>query len=141
MIADVAAAVCTSLRADAPLMAAFNDAVFTDLAPLDTEPPFCVVRLVGAEYLVEGAPTWDRVALQFDVIGQPDGLPELLGLAGAVRDHVEALRGATLGAVRVQAVGTVSAVFGFDPTVTPPLPRWVLTAGAVVRGIEEGVAR
>lgn len=115
-------------------MAAFGGNVFADVAPAGSNPPMTVVRMNGVQRVESGVSTWDGVVLLLDVVGSS---PELSvhDLAGMVRDRVESLAGRVVGGVVFQSVEAVNGVFGFDPTFTPAVPRWVLSASLVVRDI------
>jgi hypothetical protein len=138
MLIDITGTVAADLRADDALLAAFGGKVFADVAPAGTEPPFAVVRNNGAGRPFE-APTWDRLSVLIDVVGDPGDIPEHTRLAGLVREAVDGLRGRTVNGVVVQHVEPMDLVFGYDPTFTPPLPRWVLATSMVARSNREGV--
>ena len=138
MLIDITGTVAADLRANDALLAAFGGSVFADVAPAGTEPPFAVVRSNGAGRPFEAA-TWDRISVLIDCVGDPDDIPENTRLTGLLREAVEDMRGRTIDGVVVQHVEPLDLVFGYDPTYTPALPRWVLATSMVVRSNREGV--
>ena len=138
---DVAGAVAAHLRADTEVMTFFDGHVYADRVPGSEAPGlFAVVRADTSRWLVPGAPNWDTVSVLIDVLGDPDDVPTVHAGAGMLRDRLDALRGVTTGGVLIQAVEAGDGLFSFDPTFTPSLPRWVLTAQMVVRNVNEGAA-
>lgn len=135
---DMPGTVATDLRANAALLAEFGGKVFADVAPPGVTPPFAVVRNNGAGHITE-APTWDRISVLIDCVGDPDDIPEHTRLTGLLRESVDGMRGRTIDGVVVQHVEPADLVFGYDPTYTPALPRWVLATSMVVRSNREGV--
>ena len=137
---DLVAAVATHLRADAGVMAAFDGSVFAEKAPPDTFVPFVVIRPATSIPPFADVDTWEVASVLIDVVGDPDDPRGLNEKAGLVRSAVSKMRGTAPSGVVVQSVEPIAAAFGYDPSFTPALPRWVLTAQMVVRSITpEGV--
>lgn len=134
---DMAGIVAAGLRLDTEVMAAFSDRVFADVAPAGTVAPFVVVRMQSLTPLFVDVSTWQSVAVLVDVVGDPEDVPALHQGAELVRSSIAALRGTVAGSAAIQTVEPISGLFGFDPSFTPALPRWVLTASMVARSITE----
>lgn len=133
MLLDMPGAIVTALRDDDEVMTAFDGKVFSDVVPADTDPAFVVVRNNGADQLLWGVQSWDEVSVLADIVGDPENVPNLTLLAGMVRAAFEGLSGTVTNGVAIQSVSPTTLVFGYDPTFTPPLPRWVLATSLVVR--------
>jgi hypothetical protein len=138
---DLAGILAARLRAEPAVMTAFSDRVFADVAPPDTDGMFVVVRMSAMEPSFYDVSSWQSVAVLIDIVGDPDNMQALHDGAGLVRTVLATMRGTVAAEVAIQAVEPISGVFGYDPSYTPALPRWVLTASMVVRSItpEEGV--
>lgn len=137
---DVAGVVCTYLRQQPALMALLGDALFAEDAPGGAEVPFAVVRPLVDTPLLPDVSTWTLVSIVVDVVGDPDDKAELFGIVTEIRRLVAGMRGRVVEGVLFQAIDPISASFSRDPTFTPSLPRWVLTASMTVRDTEGVVA-
>lgn len=137
---DVAGIVATHLRQQPELMALLDDALYTEEAPAGAVVPLAVVRPLADTPLLVDVSTWALATVVVDVIGDPDDKSGLRAISAEIRHHVAAMRGRVIEGAVFQAVDPIAASFSNDPTFTPSLPRWVLTASMTVRSnTPEGV--
>lgn len=132
MIPDVAGDVATYLRDDTTLMAAVDDAVYTEVVPEDAIPPLVVVSQPRTAPLVDGVSTWDEVDVQVDALTAHDATVDARAVIGMVRDLMYGFPKTQRGNV-YQSVQPGLLTAELDETYSPALSRWVLTTTVVVR--------
>jgi hypothetical protein len=131
-IVDMAGELTKYLRAQAALMTATGSRVYCDEFPAGTVAPYVLLRNVN---IVPAAPptlAYDVYTIQVDIYAPASQHATAGSIASLVRKALQNARGVR-GTARVTSINVTTSLVGVDDTVSPALPRWVLTVDVTGR--------
>lgn len=132
-IIDMAGELTKYLRAQAGLMTAVSNRVYCDEFPAGTVAPYVLLRNVNVVPAAPPTNAYDTYTIQADIYA-PNGAHAQAGsIASLVRAALFNARGVR-GTARVTSINVTTSSVGVDDTVSPALPRWVLTVDVTGRG-------
>ena len=131
-IVDMAGELTKYLRADTTLMTATGGRVYCDEFPEGTIAPYVLLRTYNATPAAPPTLAYDTYTIQVDIYAAAGNYVSAASIASRVRSLLQAARGIR-GAAIVTTVSVTTSQVGVDDTVSPALPRWVLTVDVTGR--------
>ena len=131
-IVDMAGELTKYLRTDAALMTATGNRVYCDEFPAGTVAPYVLLRTVNVVPAAPPTLAYDTYTIQADIYAPVSQHATAATVAGLLRKALHAARGVR-GAARVTSVNVTTSLVGVDDSVSPAMPRWVLTVDVTGR--------